>query len=133
MSNTTKLWNIQLRVPAEPEFLGIVRLACAGLAHRLGLDHETSEDFKLAATEACGHLLNLGSQEIEINWDVASDAVTLHVQAVGEIDEDLVDDEADLEWKEIGLLLIKSVMDEVVETVSPPGLRLVKRTEIQDD
>ena len=133
MTNTTKLWNIQLRVPAEPEFLGIVRLACAGLAHRLGLDHELSEDFKLAATEACGHLLNLGSQEIEINWDVSSDSVTLHVQAVGEIDEDLVDDEADLEWKEIGLLLIKSVMDEVVEIQSPPGLRLVKRTEIQDD
>ncbi len=133
MTNTTKLWNIQLRVPAEPEFLGIVRLACAGLAHRLGLDHELSEDFKLAATEACGHLLNLGSQEIEINWDVSSDSVTLQVQAVGEIDEDLVDDEADLEWKEIGLLLIKSVMDEVVELQSPPGLRLVKRTEIQDD
>ena len=133
MTNTTKLWNIQLRVPAEPEFLGIVRLACAGLAHRLGLDHELSEDFKLAATEACGHLLNLGSQEIEINWDVASDSVTLQVQAVGEIDEDLVDGEADLEWKEIGLLLIKSVMDEVVETTSPPGLRLVKRTDIQDD
>ena len=52
---------------------------------------------------------------------------------VGEIDEELVDDEADLEWKEIGLLLIKSVMDEVVETTSPPGLRLVKKTEINDD
>lgn len=131
MSNS-KLWNIQLRVPAEPEFLGIVRLACAGIAHRLGLDHEVSEDFKLAATEACGHLLNLGSQEIEINWDIASDAVSLQVQAVGEIDEDLVDDEADLEWKDIGLLLIRSVMDEVEETTSPPGLRLVKRTAIQD-
>ena len=107
--------------------------ACAGLAHRLGLDHELSEDFKLAATEACGHLLNLGSLEIEINWDVAIYSVTLLVQAVGDIDEDLVDDEADLEWKEIGLLLIKSVMDGVVETTSPPGLRLVKRTEIQDD
>jgi len=98
--SNSKLWNIQLRVPAEPEFLGIVRLACAGIAHRLGLDHELSEDFKLAATEACGHLLNLGSQEIEINWDIARDAVSLQVQAVGEIDEDLVDDEADLEWKD---------------------------------
>lgn len=129
----TKLWNIQLRVPAEPEFLGIVRLACAGIAHRLGLDHDVSEDFKLAATEACGHLLNLGSQEIEISWDISSDSVALQVTTVGEIDEELVDDEADLEWKEIGLLLIKSVMDEVVETTSPPGLRLVKKTEIHDD
>ena len=129
----TKLWNIQLRVPAEPEFLGIVRLACAGIAHRLGLDHEVSEDFKLAATEACGHLLNLGSQEIEISWDISSDSVALQVTTVGEIDEELADDEADLEWKEIGLLLIKSVMDEVVETTSPPGLRLVKKTEIHDD
>ena len=129
----TKLWNIQLRVPAEPEFLGIVRLACSGIAHRLGLDHDVSEDFKLAATEACGHLLNLGSQEIEISWDISSDSVALQVTTVGEIDEELVDDEADLEWKEIGLLLIKSVMDEVVETTSPPGLRLVKKTEIHDD
>lgn len=129
----SKLWNIQLRVPAEPEFLGIVRLACAGIAHRLGLDHEVSEDFKLAATEACGHLLNLGSQEIEISWDISSDSVALQVTTVGELDEELADDEADLEWKEIGLLLIKSVMDEVVETTSPPGLRLVKKTEINDD
>ncbi|MBS2034456.1 ATP-binding protein [bacterium] len=129
----TKLWNIQLRVPAEPEFLGIVRLACAGIAHRLGLDHEVSEDFKLAATEACGHLLNLGSQEIEISWDISSDSVALQVTTVGELDAELADDEADLEWKEIGLLLIKSVMDEVLETTSPPGLRLVKKTEINDD
>ncbi len=131
MSNS-KLWNIQLRVPAEPEFLGIVRLACAGISHRVGLDHELAEDFKLAATEACGHLLNLGSQEIEIVWDIARDNITLQVQAVGEIDQDLVDDEADLEWKEIGLLIVRSVMDDVVELVSPPGLRLVKRTVVQD-
>lgn len=133
MSSHNKLWNIQLRVPAEPEFLGIVRLACAGIAHRIGLDHELSEDFKLAATEACGHLLNLGSQEIEVLWDIARDNVTLQIQAVGEIDEECADDEADLEWKEIGLLLIRSVMDEVEELNSPPGLRLIKRTEVNDD
>lgn len=128
-----KLWNIQLRVPAEPEFLGVVRLACAGISHRLGLDHEVSEDFKLAATEACGHLLNLGSQEIEILWDIAQDNVTLQIRAVGEIDEELADDSADQEWQEIGLLLIRSVMDQVEEFSSPPGLRLVKKIEVQDD
>lgn len=124
---------MQLKVPAEPEFLGIIRLACAGIAHRLGLDHEISEDFKLAATEACGHLLNLGAQEIEINWDVASTSVTLQVTAVGDLDEELADPEADQEWQEIGLLLIKSVMDKVEELSSAPGLRLIKKTEINDD
>ncbi|MBT9587716.1 ATP-binding protein [bacterium] len=132
MSNS-KLWNIQLRVPAEPEFLGVVRLACAGISHRIGLEHELAEDFKLAATEACGHLLNLGSQEIEILWDIARDNVTLQVQAVGEIDEDCADDAADLEWQEIGLILIRAVMDEVEELTSPPGLRLTKRTVVHDD
>lgn len=131
MSNS-KLWNILLRVPAEPEFLGIVRLACAGISHRAGLDHDVAEDFKLAATEACGRLLHLGSQEIEILWDVARDKITLQVQAAGEVDNDCVDDDADLEWQEIGLLLIRAVMDEVVELKSPPGLRLIKRTVVQD-
>ena len=129
----SKLWNIQLRVPAEPEFLGVVRLACAGISHRLGLDHELADDLKLAATEACGHLLHLGSQEIEILWDIARDNITLQVQAVGEVDEDCADDEADLEWQEIGLLLIRAVMDQVEEIDSPPGLRLIKRTVVHDD
>lgn len=113
--------------------MGVVRLACAGISYRLGLDHEASEDFKLAATEACGHLLNLGSQDIEILWDIAQDNVTLQIRASGEIDEELADDSADQEWQEIGLLLIRSVMDQVEELSSPPGLRLVKKIEVQDD
>lgn len=128
-----RLWNIQLRIPGEPEFLGVVRLACAGISHRLDLDHELAEDFKLVATEACGRLLNLGAQEVEVCWEITASAVTLHVQAIGELDEEAADEEADLEWKEIGLLLIKAVMDEVHETTSPPGIRLLKRTVIHDD
>lgn len=128
----SKLWNIQLRIPGEPEFLGVVRLACAGISHRIGLDHELSEDFKLVATEACGHLLNLGSNEIELSWEVGREQLCLQVQATDGFDEDDVDEEADLEWKEIGLLLINSLMDEVQELVSPPGLRVTKRTPVHD-
>lgn len=126
-------WNIQLRLPAEPEFLGVVRLASAGIAHRLDLDHEESEDLKLVVTEACGHLLNLGAQDIEIQWSIDGEELDLRVQAMGEIDEEDADDQADLEWKEIGLVLINSLMDEVQETKSPPGLRLKKRSLVRDD
>jgi serine/threonine-protein kinase RsbW len=128
----SKLWNIQLRIPGEPEFLGVVRLACAGISHRIGLDHELSEDFKLVATEACGHLLNLGSNEIELSWEVGREQLCLQVQATDGFDEEDVDEEADLEWKEIGLLLINSLMDEVQELASPPGLRVTKRTPVHD-
>ncbi len=113
--------------------MGVVRLATAGICHRLGLDHETAEDFKLASTEACGHLLNMGALDIEVNWEIHRDAIHLAVQAVGELDPELVNDEADLEWKEIGLVLVDSVMDEVQESTSPPGLRLLKRTVVHDE
>jgi len=128
----SKLWNIQLRVPGEPEFLGVVRLACAGISHRLGLDHELSDDLKLVATEACGHLLNLGAREIEISWEIERAQLALVIQAVGEVDSEAADAQADLEWKEIGLVLINALMDEVQEMNSPAGLRVVKRTTIQN-
>lgn len=126
-----KLWNIELRIPGEPEFLGVVRLASAGISHRLGLDHELAEDLKLVATEACGHLLNLGAEEIMLSWQVEREQLSLRVWSADGYDENNVDEEADQEWKEIGLLLITSLMDEVEELTSPLGLRLVKRTTIE--
>lgn len=122
-----------MRVPGEPEFLGVLRLACAGISHRIGLDHELSEDLKLVATEACGHLLNLGAREVEVIWEISRESLTLDLRALGEVDPESTDDEADLEWKEIGLVLINALVDEVSETSSPPGIRVVKRTAIQND
>ena len=121
----TSLSHIQLVVPGEPEFLGLVRLASAGVAHRLELDHETSDDLKLVVTEACGRVLSLGATQLAIHWDWDEKALTVTVTAQGELDSGEIEDAPD-DWEEIGLLLINSLMDHVTQLTAPPGVRAVK-------
>ena len=121
----TSLSHIQLVVPGEPEFLGLVRLASAGVAHRLELDHETSDDLKLVVTEACGRVLSLGATQLAIHWDWDEKALTVTVTAQGELDSGEIEDAPD-DWEEIGLLFINSLMDHVTQLTAPPGVRAVK-------
>ena len=105
--------------------MGLVRLASAGVAHRLELDHETSDDLKLVVTEACGRVLSLGATQLSIHWDWDEKALTVTVTAQGEIDSGEIEDAPD-DWEEIGLLLINSLMDHVTQLTSPPVVRAVK-------
>jgi hypothetical protein len=52
---------ITLTIPALPEYLRLVRLMMADAGSRVGLDYEEIDDLKIAASEACG--LVLDSQE----------------------------------------------------------------------
>ena len=123
-ATATSTSQIQLIVPGEPEFLGLVRLASAGVAHRLGLDHETSDDLKLVVTEACGRVLSLGAVQLAIYWGWDERALTVTVIAQGTTDPGEPDDTPD-DWEEIGLLLINSLMDHVTQLSAPPGVRAV--------
>jgi len=51
---------IELTVPAQTGFLGVVRTATAGLAARLGFTLDEIEDLRIAVDEACVMLLTLG-------------------------------------------------------------------------
>jgi serine/threonine-protein kinase RsbW len=48
---------VQLRVPADPAYLAVVRTATAGLAARLDLTLDEIEDLRIAVDEACSLLL----------------------------------------------------------------------------
>src|SRR5262245_53586170 len=50
---------IELTVPAQTSYLGVVRTATAGLAARLSLTHDEIEDLRMAVDEACMILLGL--------------------------------------------------------------------------
>src|SRR5690242_3355268 len=49
---------VDLRVPADPAYLAVVRTATAGLAARLNLTLDEIEDLRIAVDEACGLLLD---------------------------------------------------------------------------
>lgn len=44
---------VELKIPAKPEYVGVVRLLLSGVASRLGFSVEDIEDIKLAVAEAC--------------------------------------------------------------------------------
>ena len=48
---------VELRVPADPAYLAVVRTATAGLATRLNLTLDEIEDLRIAVDEACSLLL----------------------------------------------------------------------------
>ena len=104
---------IQLCIPSEPEYVGIARLTVAGIAHRLALDLEQSDDLKLAVTEACGFLLEHGpnGEPINLDFDWANDKIRVTV-GIGPNSEGTdnisVDDQDNL-----GLFLIHALMDDV--------------------
>ena len=49
---------VDLRVPADPAYLAVIRTATAGLASRLDLTLDEIEDLRIAVDEACALLLD---------------------------------------------------------------------------
>src|SRR5699024_6116550 len=43
---------IEMKVPAKPEYVGVVRLSISGIANRMGFNYEDNEDLKVALSEA---------------------------------------------------------------------------------
>jgi len=84
----------------------------AGIAHRLGLDIERTDDLKLAVTEACGFLLEHATDLRPINtgfeWEGNNLTVTVEIKC-DEQDEVAVPSSDD----DLGLFLIHALMDEV--------------------
>jgi serine/threonine-protein kinase RsbW len=48
---------VELELPADPAYLGVVRTACAGLGARRDLTRDEIEDLRIAVDEACTLLL----------------------------------------------------------------------------
>jgi anti-sigma regulatory factor (Ser/Thr protein kinase) len=85
----------------------------AGIAHRLQLDLEQSDDLKLAVTEACGFLLEHAPSGEPINLDFAwtddKFRITVGIGPTPEGADSLTVDDHD----NLGLFLIHALMDEV--------------------
>ncbi|MFD1427085.1 serine/threonine-protein kinase RsbW [Kroppenstedtia sanguinis] len=61
--NQTK--DIVLTIPAEAQYVGVVRLTVSGIANRLGFHYDDIEDIKLAVAEACTNAVDHAYKELE--------------------------------------------------------------------
>lgn len=123
---------VELRIPAVPEWVGVARLAAAGIASRLDFSIEDLEDLKLAVAEACNCCIqNGGSGDVRIACELHADRIVITVARAGTIAKAAVPpqggDEADLGG--LGVFLIRALMDDVTyvsEQSSGTKLTLIK-------
>lgn len=121
--------SIELRLPSRAEWVGVARLAIAGIASRLNFSYEEIEDLKLAVAEACNNLIQHAQEddEIRIGAQIHPDRLVITVQDVGEGIAHGVAQRKLGEPKEggLGVFLIRTLMDEVTYEVDPrTGTRL---------
>jgi len=113
---------VELRIPAVPEWVGVARLAAAGIASRLDFSIEDIEDLKLAVAEACNCCIqNGGSRDVRIACELHPDRIVIVVDRAGEIGKaataPLPGDETDLGG--LGVFLIRALMDDVTYVADP--------------
>jgi len=53
---------IELTLPFKAEYVSTARLVVSSLANRIGFDIEVIEDIKVAISEVCSKIVNIGSQ-----------------------------------------------------------------------
>jgi hypothetical protein len=106
-----------LTFPARPEFLRLVRLASADAGSRVGLDYEEIDDLKIAASEACGLVLE-STEPLTLVFTLDDGCVTID----GSADAAPRDDE-------LARALIVAVVDdyEITNGSGRTDFRVVKR------
>jgi serine/threonine-protein kinase RsbW len=120
---------IEMKIPAKPEYVGVVRLSVAGIANRMGYSYEDIEDLKVAISEAITNAVTHAYHEIDdgevtIGFGVYEDRLEIMVADHGgsfdikEIKNDTgpyEESEAveDLREGGFGLFLINALMDKV--------------------
>jgi len=124
---------VELRIPAGPEWVGVARLAAAGIASRLDFSIEDIEDLKLAVAEACNCCIqNGGDGDLFIAAELETDRIVISVKRSGADPKAgsrtaPLDDDAELGG--LGVFLIRALMDDVAYASDQAGtkLTLIKR------
>jgi serine/threonine-protein kinase RsbW len=119
---------VELRIPAVPEWVGVARLAAAGIASRLDFSIEDLEDLKLAVAEACNCCIqNGGSGDVRIACELHTDRIIILVERAGALGKAIAQpptagDDADLGG--LGVFLIRALMDDVTYVSDSSGTKL---------
>ncbi|MDR7871419.1 MAG: ATP-binding protein [Tissierellaceae bacterium] len=117
--------NIFLNIPCKPDYISLVRLTTSAIAHNLKLNIDEIEDIKVCIGEACVNVINQKNKdEISIQYEVKDDKLTIIVNDVSDTHRN---DAEGFKEEELGLLIIKSLMDEVEFTEQ--GINMVKYIE----
>ena len=120
---------VEMKIPAKPEYVRVVRLTVSGVASRMGFSFDDIEDLKLAISEACTNAVQHAYRdgevgEIVVGYGVYKDRLEMMVADHGhscnfdEIRQGLgpYHKNEEVEFMReggLGLYLIETLMDKV--------------------
>ncbi|MCM3570988.1 anti-sigma B factor RsbW [Neobacillus mesonae] len=79
---------IEMKIPAKPEYVGVIRLTLSGITSRMGYTYEEIEDMKIAISEACTNAVQHAYNddeggEIVIGFGIYQDKLEIMVADYG--------------------------------------------------
>lgn len=120
---------IEMKIPAKPEYVGIIRLTLSGIASRMGYAYDEIEDLKIATSEACTNAVQHAYKkadggEVVVGFGLYEDRLEVMVADNGksfnfeQIKSELgpysaTSDIDQLPEGGLGLFLMETLMDEV--------------------
>ncbi|MCF6461559.1 ATP-binding protein [Clostridium sp. Cult3] len=114
---------ITITIPSKPDYISVIRLTSSAIASNIGLNIEEIEDIKVSIAEACINAIDK-SDEITIQFNIETDKLIMKVNNVSSSKDDNIDLDRE---RELGILIIKSLMDEV--NFSEEGVEMIKYIE----
>lgn len=119
---------INLSIPKKPEYISIVRLTASGLGNTMLLNIDDIEDIKVCVGEACiNSLMTEDNEKIVVDFQIEEERLSIKISDTIEFIPDGIQEKRD---RELGLLIIKSLMDEVKFTDN--GIEMIKNIEVDD-
>ena len=115
---------ISLTIPNRPDYISLVRLTTSGIGSSMALDIDDIEDIKVSIGEACINSLIDDSEEINITFMIDEEKISIEVSNVI---EEIPNDMDEKKERELGLLIIKSLMDQV--NFNEKGIEMIKYIE----
>ncbi|KKB38209.1 anti-sigma B factor RsbW [Bacillus thermotolerans] len=119
---------IEMKIPAKPEYVGVIRLTLSGIASRMGFTYDAIEDLKIATSEAITNAVQHAYQgdekgEVTVGFALYEKHLEVMVSDSGKSFDFRETKKALGPYKEgsveflreggLGLFLIETLMDEV--------------------
>jgi len=98
---------VNLAVPANPEYLRLARVTAAGLASRLGFSFDQVEDLRLAIDELCFSLTGSQGRRGRVAMTFISGPTGLEVMGRGDFD----DEGPAVEVSEVSEMILAALVD----------------------
>lgn len=128
-SNSIIKDSITMSIPNKPEYVSVIRLTTSALANKIGFNIEEIDDIKVAIAEACTFILHneTENENFNIEYNLYDSKISITVRgnnSNAKLNE--------FKENELGLFIIKSLMDEVNFYDKKGYIEIIMIKEIED-